>query len=79
MTYSFVGITVESFFNMEPMMLGGYALVIGAGAICILGARLEKYLYGGKHAYLAEFASTILNISLPSTFLYMVVRFIFGL
>ncbi|MCY7794066.1 hypothetical protein MOB54_02340 [Bacillus spizizenii] len=76
--FSFVpgGFTATGFFDMSPEVVGLYALVGGAGLVCIGAAWLEGRLFGGKFSYIGDAVNGLLRFVLPAGYAVLLLRFL---
>lgn len=69
----------SSVLTMEPVMLGAYALVGGAGLVCIAAAWMESKVWGGPFEHIATLVNGVLKIGLPASYFVLLIRFLTGL
>ncbi|MGG0778155.1 hypothetical protein ABE060_23545 [Bacillus rugosus] len=53
-----------------------YALVGGAGLVCIGAAWLEGRLFGGKFSYIGDAVNGLLRFVLPAGYAVLLLRFL---
>ncbi|MGG3623880.1 hypothetical protein ABES25_10045 [Bacillus gobiensis] len=64
--------------HMSPEMLGAYVLVGGVGLVCIGAGYLEKRISGGRLGYISGAVNGLLNLALPVSYVFMLLRFFSG-
>lgn len=69
-------ISISGLLKFSPVVLQGYGLVLGAGAVLIAGALLEKSFAKKSNMVLAETISTIIKLLLPFGFIGGLIYFV---